>query len=481
MALSIHNTLTRKREEFKPIAKKVRMYNCGPTVYKDVHIGNFRAYVFADILRRTLELNGYEVDQIINLTDVGHMVDDDEDSREDKIMKTAREENITPLEVSRRYAGKFFDEFNKMRLKEPLAFPKATEHVPEIIEIIKALMENGYAYEVNGTVYFDITTKEDYGKLSGNDIESLQAGARVEVNPEKRNPGDFALWIRDDRHLLQWDSPWGKGYPGWHIECTAMSFKYLSDAFQTPELDPKRFETIDIHTGGEDNVFPHHESEIAQSEGATGTRFVNYWLHVKHLMINGKKMSKSEGNFFSVTDLIDKGFSPLAIRYALLSVNYRLNMNLTFDVLHAAEKNILKLNELHKYLQNRDEESTNPNVAEDMRAFRGNFLDALNDDLNMSKALAEVFEFYNYVYKQESISKEDAQEMRKTLEYFNMILHILGSQPEIPREVMDLAEKRQAARQEKNFQRADELRDEIHAKGFEVKDTKDGYSLTKKV
>ncbi|MFO7710851.1 MAG: cysteine--tRNA ligase [Candidatus Woesearchaeota archaeon] len=477
MALTIYNTLTRKLEEFTPVESRVRMYNCGPTVYKDVHIGNFRAYVFADILRRTLELNGYEVDQVINLTDVGHMVDDNEDSREDKILKTAKEENITPLEVSRRYAGKFFDEFYKMRLKEPKAFPKATEHVPEIIEITKALLDNGYAYEVNGTVYFDITKKEDYGKLSGNEIKSLQAGARVDVNPEKRNPGDFALWIRDDRHLLQWDSPWGKGYPGWHIECTAMSFRYLTDAFK-PELDPEGFRTIDIHTGGEDNVFPHHECEIAQSEGATNKKFINYWLHVKHLMINGKKMSKSEGNFFSVTDLINKGFSPLAIRYALLSVNYRLNMNLTFDSLHAAEKNIRKLNELKRYLESRSGDENNL-PEEKIEEFKTQFLEALNDDLNMSRALAVVFDFYNYVYKQEKISKADAQKLLETLEDFNLILDIFEEE-EIPKEITELAERRKEARDNKDFQTADKLRDQIKEKGFDIKDTKEGYNLSKR-
>jgi len=284
--LKLYNSLTKQKEIFQSLAeekkkkKLVTMYTCGPTVYDYVHIGNLRSFLVADLLRRFLEFKGYKVKQVMNITDVGHMTSDAE-SGEDKMEAAARREKKDPWQIAEFFTKAFFADAQKINLKKAWKYPRATDHVKEMIKIIEKLVKNGYAYEVNGSVYFDLSKFSDWGKLSGNKLEDLIAGARVEVISEKKNPYDFALWIKNPAHIMQWDSPWGKGYPGWHIECSAMAMKYLG-------------EMIDIHTGGEDNKFPHHESEIAQSEGATGKQFVRYWLHVKHLMVDGEKMSNQK-------------------------------------------------------------------------------------------------------------------------------------------------------------------------------------------
>jgi len=293
MPFKIYNTLTKRIEEFEPINdEKVTMYNCGPTVYDYVHIGNFRTYLMADFLRRSLEFSGYEVKQVKNITDVGHLTQDDIDAGEDKMLKAARREGKTPYDIARFYEEAFHDDEAKLNILPAHVFPRATEYIPQMIDIIKKLIERGYAYETNGSVYYNVDKFKDYGKLSGNTLENLKIGARLGANPEKKNPYDFALWLKaGDEHLMRWESPWSTGYPGWHIECSAMSITNLG-------------ETLDFHTGGEDNVFPHHEDEIAQSEGATGKKFTNYWVHGRHLLVDGEKMSKSKNNFY-----VEKSFN----------------------------------------------------------------------------------------------------------------------------------------------------------------------------
>ena len=321
--LKFYNTLSKTKEEFKSINPgKVGMYTCGPTVYGYIHIGNIRAYILSDIIRRYLEYGGYEVRLIKNITDVGHLTEDDVaqgDSGEDKMLKAADKEKKTPEEVAKFYEEYFKSAEKEMNILPAQYFPRATAHVPQMIKIIEGLLQKGFAYEKNGNVFFDVTKFADYGKLSGNTLENLKVGARLEEHPDKKNPWDFALWLKAPKeHLLKWDSPWSVGYPGWHIECSAMSTEYLGN-------------TIDIHTGGEDNIFPHHEAEIAQTECYTGQKFVNYWLHTRHLMVDGEKMSKSKGNLYKLEDIKEKGFSPMDLRLLLLSSHYRSQVNFTWD------------------------------------------------------------------------------------------------------------------------------------------------------
>ncbi|MFQ5648172.1 MAG: cysteine--tRNA ligase, partial [Candidatus Aenigmatarchaeota archaeon] len=390
MVLRFYNTLTKKKEAFKPLKKgEVRMYNCGPTVYMYAHIGNFRAYVFADLLRRYLEWRGLKVKQVMNITDVGHMTFDvvADSTGEDKVEKAAREEHKTPEQIARFYEEAFYEDAGKLNIKKAGVYPRATEHIPEMIEMIGKLLKKGYAYRgEDGWVYYDVTKFKGYGKLSGNTLEKLKAGHRLEVKKEKRHPQDFALWIKNPKHMMQWDSPWGRGYPGWHVECSAMSTKYLGL-------------TLDIHTGGEDNIFPHHECEIAQSEGATGKPFVKYWMHTRHLIVDGKKMSKSLGNFYTLRDLLKKGHSPKAIRFLLLSAHYRTKLNLTEAALRQAEKNVKGLEELAARLKEIKDGKPNKELDKLTKKAGEEFGKAMDDDLNISLGLAKVFGFVREVNK----------------------------------------------------------------------------------
>ena len=359
------------------------MYNCGPTVYGYIHIGNLRAFVFADILRRHLERSDFEVTQIMNITDVGHMMAD-EDEGEDKMEAVAKKEGKTPEEVAKFFTKAFFKDIKLMNIKPASAYPKASEHIKEMTDLIGKLLENGCAYKVPSedgqghSVYFDISTFPDYGKLSGNRVEGLNPGARVDVRSEKKHPADFALWIYNPKHLMQWETPWGQGYPGWHIECSAMAIKYLG-------------KTIDIHTGGEDNKFPHHECEIAQAECSTGQTFSKLWLHVTHLMVEGEKMSKSKGNFFTLADLRKKGYRSREVRYHLMSAQYRQQLNFTFDGLDGARSALARLDDfadaVRAYEPKEDGRSTTF-VGRALKAFDR----AMDDDLNLPEASAEVFE-----------------------------------------------------------------------------------------
>ena len=478
--LHLYNSYSKKKEAFTPLKKKtVTMYNCGPTVYDFIHIGNLRAFLFADILRRYLDYRGYKVKQVMNITDVGHMVNDGEQG-EDKIALAARREGKGPLEIARFYEEKFFEDIRAMGLLPAWKYPRASEHIPEMIAIIKRLIKRGHAYLVpegkGHSVYYDLSTFPKYGKLSGNKVEELIAGARVEVKQEKRNPYDFALWIYKPEHVLQWETPWGRGYPGWHLECSAMSMKYLGH-------------TLDIHTGGEDNKFPHHECEIAQSEGATGKPFARTWMHVKHLQVEGKKMSKSLGNFYTLNDLVQKGYSPRVVRFVLMSTHYRETLNFTLEGLKAAQSALSRVDELVEKLQSKTSSARLQSRKGDAKAShyidtaRKEFIAAMDDDLNISKALAALFEFIramNQVLSNE-VTSNDKHKALKFLKEVNKVLGLgIGERKrkEIPAEIIELAEAREQARKEKDWVRADQLREEIQQHGYVVEDTLEGPKVT---
>jgi len=474
--LKLYNTMGRKKEEFKPLSgKTVKMYNCGLTVYDYAHIGNLRAYTFADILRRYLEYKGYKVKQVINFTDVGHMVGDADASmlEEDKMALAAEREKKTVWDIANFYIEAAKKDFKSMNYEEPDVRPRATEHIKEIIGIVQKLIEKGHAYVVNGSVYFDISTFKDYGKLSHNSIEELEAGAggRVENNPDKRNQPDFALWINDPEHVMHWTSPWSIGYPGWHIECSAMSRKYLG-------------ETIDIHTGGEDNMFPHHECEIAQSEGSSGKKFVNYWMHVRHLMVDGEKMSKSKGNFYTLRDLLKKGHSAAAVRYMLLNAHYRSQLNFTLAGLDAAEKTVKGLADFMNNIKElKAKGKYNEKLKGAVEAAKKKFEEGMDDDLNMPAALAAVQDLIhgtNKAIEERTVSKKNLTQVRETLENFDEVLGLeLGKKEEAPADIRKIAEEREAARKKKEWKKSDELRDMIKKTGWIVEDTATGYRLRK--
>ncbi|MDP2838129.1 MAG: cysteine--tRNA ligase, partial [Candidatus Moranbacteria bacterium] len=379
----LYNTLHKQKEEFVPIhTGKVGMYVCGPTVYDYFTIGNLRSYTFADTLRRTLEDAGYEVRMIKNITDVGHLTADDigqGDSGEDKIAKKAAKEHKTPEEIVRFYEEYFMKTERALNIFPAHYFPHATAHISQMIKLIESLIEKGHAYEKNGNVFLDVTTFPDYGKLSGNSLAHLKVGARLEKHPDKKTPWDFSLWLKAPTgHLMHWPSPWSEGYPGWHIECSAMSMEYLGDTF-------------DIHTGGEDNIFPHHEAEIVQSEGVTGKPFVRYWLHARHLLVDGQRMGKSKGNAYTLEDIIEKGFSPMDLRILYTGAHYRSQMNFTWEALEQAKKNKETIFAIVHRLSDLSSEEKNITGFDGADALK-NIRAAMQDDLNTPQALALVLE-----------------------------------------------------------------------------------------
>lgn len=432
------------------------MYNCGPTVYDFVHIGNFRTYLMADFLRRSLEFFGYEVKQVKNITDVGHLTQDDIDAGEDKMLKAARREGKTPYDIARFYEEAFHKDEAELNILPAHVFPHATEYIQQMIEIIQKLIEKGYAYESNGSVYYDVDKFKDYGKLSGNTLENLKIGARLEANPEKKNPYDFALWLKaGEEHLMRWQSPWSIGYPGWHIECSAMSINNLG-------------ETLDFHTGGEDNIFPHHEDEIAQSEGATGKKFVNYWVHGSHLLVDGEKMSKSKNNFYTIQDLKDKGRNPLAFRYLCLTAHFHSQLNFTWQSLGDSEN---ALEKLYNFMRSTRDAQDGKIIDSYMEKFKS----ALSDNLNTSLAIAAVWE----MIKDKNFSDADK---RATLLKLDEVLGfgLVDIKPEeIPEEIKELIEERETARKNKDFTASDRIRDELKSKGYAINDTSSGIEISK--
>lgn len=466
--MRFYNTLTKQKEDFVPEHQgKVGMYTCGPTVYGYIHIGNIRAYVFSDTLRRVFEESGYEVRLIKNITDVGHLTADDiaqGDSGEDKIERQARTEKKTPEEIAQFYENYFHQTENAMNILPAHYFPRATAHVKQMITLIETLIKNGHAYEKNGNVFLDVTTFPQYGTLSGNTLAHLKVGARLEEHPDKKNPWDFALWLQaPEGHLMHWPSPWSEGYPGWHIECSAMSMEYLGD-------------TLDIHTGGEDNIFPHHEAEIVQSEGVTNKPFVRLWMHTRHILVDGQKMSKSKRNFYTLEDLMERGCSPMDLRMLLLGSHYRTQMNFTFDALMQAKKNLEALFGAYNRVKN----------APDAQAgFDGNeYLDrvrkAMQDDLNTPEALASVLEFAHKINS--TLDANGLVHRERLLFVFEKIFFLFGlifSEERIPADIEQLAKERETARVQKNFAESDRLRDAIAARGYKIEDISDGYRVKK--
>ena len=465
MDIYFYNTLTRKKELFEPLdSQEIRMYSCGPTVYKNETIGNMRTNIFQDVLRRMLRYNGYKIKHVMNITDVGHLVSDG-DEGEDKMLKSAREEHKTPLEIAEHYTKLFFEDLKSLNVETPEIVCKATEHIKEMLEYVEKLMKNGYAYETSTAIYFDISKLDKYPILSNLDINDQKAGARVDIDPEKRNPYDFALWIKaPENHLMKWDSPWGPSYPGWHIECSAMGRKYLGEQF-------------DIHTGGIDLIPTHHENEIALSKGACGKIPARYWMHGEYLLINGGKMSKSLGNVYLVKDIIEKGYEPLAYRLFCYSSHYRNKLNFTWEGIESAEKSLIRLrNSYQANLQGKDEltEEDKKQLAQ----IEDNFHKAINDDLNMPLAMSYVWELAKFEKKN--------LEVAKLLAKFDTVLGLKIDEKnqeksvEIPQEIQELLEQRKIARENKDWAKSDELRDLIAQKGYLVKDTKQGQTVEKK-
>ncbi len=487
------NTLTRKKEKFSPLKEgKVGIYSCGPTVYRNVHIGNLRTYISTDLLVRMLKYNGYEVKHVKNITDVGHMRTTGADQSYDPIINEAIKEGKTPAEIAEKYTEEYFQDQKKLNILDADVNPKATENIPEMIELTKVLLEKGLAYEVDGagldaeggakrgrtegskTIYFDVKKFKDYGKLSGNTldkVESLLEAVRVSVETDKKDSVDFALWKKaEEGRAMVWDSPWGTGFPGWHIECSAMSLKHLTNGLKEGKLDPDQITTIDIHTGGEDLAFPHHEDEIAQSEGATGKKFVNLWFHGGHLTVDGKKMSRSADNFYTLSEIENKSIQALSFRYLCLTAHYRGRLNFTWDGLTASQT---ALNNLYREVSGYASESeAKIGCAE----FEQRFLEAINDDLDTPKALSLVWEMVKSDYP--------ASAKLKSLLKFDEVLGLglntaLKTGEEISEDIKALVNEREKARGEKDFAKADELRQKIAAQGFEVVDTDAGPKLKK--
>ncbi|MGA3286313.1 MAG: cysteine--tRNA ligase [Bacteroidota bacterium] len=475
MALFIYNTLSRQKEEFKPIHEGfVGMYVCGPTVYSDSHIGHGKSYVSFDVIVRYLRYLGNKVLYIQNITDVGHLLDDGED----RMLKQSKIEKIHPMEIAEAYTRSYFEDMDKLGIERPNISPRASGHVIEQIEMVKQLLAKGFAYEVNGSVYYDVQKFKNYGKLSGRVLDEAVEGTRVESRSEKRNPADFALWKKaESGHIMHWPSPWGEGFPGWHIECSAMSMKYLG-------------ETFDIHGGGMDNQFPHHECEIAQSEAATGKPFVKYWIHNNLVTVSGKKMSKSLGNFVTLKDAFIK-YDPLVVRFFILQSHYRSTLDFSDEALQGAktgyEKLLTTIRNLREELQKAESEKRNEGISFDLSLYKKRFMEAMDDDFNAPLAMGVIFE----------LSRETNQalnsEQKLSLDFLRQIDmcfrdlggRILGIIPEqvstkkdgenIESQLIGIHIKvRQQAKQEKAWWAADLIRKELEALGIRLEDKKDG-------
>nr|WP_295675830.1 cysteine--tRNA ligase [uncultured Intestinibacter sp.] len=460
--MKLYNTLSRKKEEFKPIEEgKVKMYVCGPTVYNFIHIGNARPFIIFDTLRRYLEYRGYDVTFVQNFTDV-----------DDKIIKRGHEENITPEEVANKYINEYFVDADGLGIKRASVHPRVTDNIEQIIAFVKELEDKGYAYAVNGDVYFDTKKFKDYGKLSGIKQEELEAGARIEVNDQKRHPMDFVLWKAKKEGEPGWASPWGEGRPGWHIECSVMSNRYLG-------------ETIDIHAGGQDLKFPHHENEIAQSEARSGKNFSNYWLHNEYINVNNEKMSKSLGNFFTVREIAEI-FDLEVVRLFMLSTHYRNPINFSDEILNqskaglerlynAKEKALFTMNNLEDSKMTEEEAK----LQEELAGFRQKFIDAMDDDVNTADAVSVIFELAKFMNSNvtEKSSKEFAQKVMDEFNELTSVLNIVNKDQKediLDEEIEQLIAQRTEAKKNKNFQLADEIRQQLLDKGIILEDTRQG-------
>ena len=454
LMMNVYNSLTRRIEELKPLeGNEIRLYTCGPTVYNFAHIGNFRAYAFEDILRRVIQFNGMKIRQVMNLTDV-----------DDKTIRGANAAGVALADYTKTYKDAFFADLAKLNIQPAEVYPAATDHIPEMIALVEKLMEKGIAYKSeDGSVYFKVREFPGYGKLAHIDFDRQRTGLRCAADEyDKENVGDFALWkAREESDgPVGWNSPWGRGRPGWHIECSAMSMKYLG-------------ETFDLHTGGIDNLFPHHENEIAQAEAATGKEFVRTWMHCAHLRVNGEKMSKSAGNFYTLRDLVEKGYAGREIRYVLINAHYRTGLNFAFSALDDARKSLDKIDRCVS-------QATDGEPPEWAKRHLDDFTAAVNDDLNLPRAFAALFEL---------VRDANGKGASGTLGVFKRMDEVLGviffgntkKSAEIPAEIQALLDRRAEARKSKNWAESDRIRDEIAAAGWTVKDSRDGQSLEKKV
>lgn len=459
--MKLFNTMTRSKEEFKPLEEgKVKMYVCGPTVYNYIHVGNARPFIIFDTLRRYLEYRGYDVSYVQNFTDV-----------DDKIIKRSHEENIEPEEVAKKYIEEYFVDADGLGIKRATVHPQVTENIEEIIEFVKELEDKGYAYAVNGDVYFDTQKFNGYGKLSGIKQDELEAGSRIEVNDQKRHPMDFVLWKAKKEGEPGWMSPWGEGRPGWHIECSVMSRRYLGD-------------TIDIHAGGQDLKFPHHENEIAQSEARSGKIFSNYWMHNEYININNEKMSKSKGNFFTVRD-ISKLYDLEIVRFFMLSTHYRNPINFSDEILNQSKAGLERLYNAKERLEfiisklsNDAENAEELKLEEELNSFRQRFIDAMDDDLNTADAVSIIFELAKFMNSNvnENSTKEFANKVLAEFNELTSVLNIVNKKQEdmLDEEIEKLIEARTQAKKNKDFKLADEIRDELLEKGIVLEDTRQG-------
>ena len=456
--MKLYNSMTRQKEEFVPIKEgEVKMYSCGPTVYNYFHIGNARPFIIFDTLRRYFEYIGYKVDFVQNFTDI-----------DDKMINNANEQGITVKQLAEKFIGEYFTDAKGLNIKKATVHPCATENIDAIIDMVKKLVDNGYAYEVNGDVYFSTKKFKEYGKLSHQPLDDLEAGARISVDERKKDPMDFAVWKSQKPGEPAWESPWGPGRPGWHIECSAMVNKYLG-------------ETIDIHSGGKDLIFPHHENEIAQSEAATGKPFAHYWLHNGYINIDGTKMSKSKGNFFTLRD-IAKEFDYEVIRFFMLSAHYRNPINFSHDLMEQSKN---ALDRLYNCLETmsfkiKGAKSEKFDGAEKIEAYKQRFKDAMEDDINTADAISVLFEIVKDInMRMDEASKEELEAYTTLLKELGGVLGILekDKKEEIPEEIRKLVDERTQARKNKDFARSDEIRDILLEKGVTLKDTRDGVQI----
>lgn len=464
----LFNTLSRTKEEFIPIVPgNVGMYCCGPTVYNYAHIGNLRTYFFEDILKRVLLYNGYKIKHVMNITDVGHLVSDD-DEGEDKMEKGSAREGKSVWDIAEFYTKAFNNDFNQLNYLPPTIYCKATDFIKEQIDLVKCLEAKGYTYVTSDGVYFDTRKFAEYGKLARLDIEGLEEGKRIQFSDEKKHKTDFALWKfspKDQKRQMEWESPWGVGFPGWHIECSAMSTKFLG-------------KTFDIHCGGVDHIPIHHTNEIAQSEACNGVKFVNYWLHGEFLNVEKGKMSKSKGGFLRLQTLVDNGYSPLDYRYFLMMTHYRKKIKFSFENLDAARNGFINLKE--KIAEIKSQQNNFESKIDLLTEYKNKFIDCINDDLNVTGALAVLWD----VLKSDELNPKDKLYLINDFDnIFGLNLYNVEAKKidfEIPPDVVDLAEKRKEAKVSKNFKLADDFRNLIKEKGFEITDDKNGlYKLTK--
>ena len=458
--MKFYNTINKRKEEFKPISEdKVTLYTCGPTVYNYAHIGNFRAYIFEDLLRRSLEYSGYEVFQVMNITDI-----------DDKTIRKSIEDGLSLQELTDKYTEAFFEDLDKLNIIRAHEYPRATKFIDEIVKMIETLEKKGYAYQTDdNSVFFRVSKFLDYGKLANLNPDSMKIGDRVDNDEyEKEEIRDFALWkgYKEEDGEVCWNSPWGKGRPGWHIECSVMSTYYLGSSF-------------DIHCGGVDNIFPHHENEIAQSKCALDDKFVNYWLHNEHLLVDNQKMSKSLGNFYTIRDVLSKGYKAEALRYVLISSHYRQKLNFTFDRLNEAQKAINKLRELERRLLDvvSEKEVDYLYIENINKQVKNDFKSGLSDDLNIAESLGALFIWVNKLFillDSKKINKIESNKSLSILYSFDQVLNVVKNKDNISEEIEKLIKKREEARVNKNWQESDKIREELNSKGILVEDTPKG-------